>query len=77
MSPCVLGASVDVASLSGAETFLSEYSNNRNRLMSKMVLFKRGKFGQDLAHSQISIVKIFSREYLCEQGDLPASSVRV
>ena len=45
-----LCASVHVTSLIEAEKILSEYSNNRNSLMSKMVLLKRGQFGQDLAH---------------------------
>ena len=77
VSPCVLCANVDVASLPRVEKILSEYSNNRHSLMSKTVLLKRGQFGQDLAHLRISIVSIISCEYLGEKGDLPASFMRV
>ena len=50
VSPCLLCASVDVMSLLGAEKILTEYLNNRDSIMSKMVHSRSGQFGQFLAH---------------------------
>ena len=75
--PSLFCASAKMTSLSGAEKILSEYSNNRNSLISKTVLLEKGQFWQVSAHSRISVVSIFSCEYLGEKGDLPANPVSV
>ncbi len=50
VTPCLLWASVKVTSLFHAEKIPSEYSNNRNPLMSKMVHFDNSQFGLFSAH---------------------------
>ena len=50
VSPRVLFTSIHVISLTGAKKILSEYSNNRNSLMSKTVLLEKGQFVQFSAH---------------------------
>ena len=50
VTPCLLCASVDMTGLLAAEEILTEYLNNRDLLMSKMVHFESGQCRQFLAH---------------------------
>ncbi len=77
VTPCLLCASVKVTSLLYAEKIPSEYSNNRNPLMSKMVDLDHGQFALFSVHLEISIVLIFMLKYPREKENFPDKCVRV
>ena len=72
-----LCSSVKVTSPLHVGKFPSKYSGSINSLISKIIIFENGQFGQLLTYKQISILSSFMREYLCEKGNFPAYWVRI